>query len=246
MAELIGLLAASFLAATLVPLPSEAALYAFLKAHPGQGVLAVAIATLGNTAGGMTTYLIGRLVPGTRRISDTAIRRIRRFGAPATFFAWLPIVGDGLSLAAGWLRMSWWAVLLFMAAGRLIRYIAIAAVSIAHAAPPRAVDVDVECLPALPVFCQNIHVSCAGPTELRTFPFKLRVVPGRGWIEAAPEAADFQRQYADARIEWGEADASVILRPRDRQGYIKLAADGSFSFRHYPQDTGVMAYGRCE
>ena len=47
MAEHLGLLAASFLAATLVPLPSEAALYAFLKAHPGQGVLAVAVATLG-------------------------------------------------------------------------------------------------------------------------------------------------------------------------------------------------------
>ena len=130
MAELLGLLAASFLAATLVPLPSEAALYAFLKAHPGQGVLAVAVATLGNTAGGMTTYLIGRLFPGTRKLSETALRRIRRYGAPATFFAWLPVVGDGLSLAAGWLRISWWAVLIFMALGRLLRYVAIAAVSI--------------------------------------------------------------------------------------------------------------------
>jgi membrane protein YqaA with SNARE-associated domain len=130
MAELLGLLAASFLAATLVPLPSEAALFAYLKAHPGEGILAVSIATLGNTAGGMTTYLIGRLFPATRKLSDTAIRRIRRFGAPATFFAWLPVVGDGLGLAAGWLRMSWWSVLLFMAAGRLLRYIAIAAISI--------------------------------------------------------------------------------------------------------------------
>ena len=130
MAELLGLLAASFLAATIVPLPSEAALYAYLKAHPGQGVLAVLVATLGNTAGGMTTYLIGRLFPGTRKLSDTALRRIRRFGAPATFFAWLPVVGDALSFAAGWLRLSWWAVLLFMAAGRLLRYIAVAAVSI--------------------------------------------------------------------------------------------------------------------
>jgi membrane protein YqaA with SNARE-associated domain len=130
MAELLGLLAASFLAATLVPLPSEAALYAFLKAHPGEGALAVAVATLGNTAGGMTTYLIGRLFPGTRKLGDTALRRIRRYGAPATFFAWLPVVGDGLSLAAGWLRISWWAVLIFMALGRLIRYIAVAAVSI--------------------------------------------------------------------------------------------------------------------
>jgi len=123
--------------------------------------------------------------------------------------------------------------------------IAIAAISTgADAAAPRAVAV--ECEPALPVFCQNIHVSCAGPTELRTFPFKLRVASGRGWIEAGPEAADFQRQYADARIEWGHADAYVLLFPQGRPGYIKLLADGTFSFRHYPGDTGVMSYGRCQ
>jgi membrane protein YqaA with SNARE-associated domain len=245
MAELLGLLAASFLAATLVPLPSEAALYAFLKAHPGQGALAVTVATLGNTAGGMTTYLIGRLFPGTRKLSDTALRRIRRYGAPATFFAWLPIVGDGLSLAAGWLRISWWAVLIFMALGRLLRYIAIAAISIAHAAPARTVDV--QCVPALSVFCHNIHVSCAGPTDLRTFQFKLRVASDRGWIEAGRDGADFQQQYANAHIAWDNADGSVILTPRGRPGYIKLLADGRFSFRHYPDDTGgVMSYGRCE
>ena len=244
MVELLGLLAASFLAATLVPLPSEAALYAFLKAHPGQGVLAVAIATLGNTAGGMTTYLIGRLFPATRKISDTALRRIRRYGAPATFFAWLPVVGDGLSLAAGWLRISWWAVLIFMALGRLLRYIAIAAVSIAHAAPAAAVEVD--CVPTFSVFCHNIHVSCAGPTELRTFPFKLRVVSGRAWIEADPAAADFQRLYSDARLEWDNAEGYVILRPQQGPGYIKLLADGRFSFRHYRESTGIMAHGRCQ
>jgi hypothetical protein len=123
--------------------------------------------------------------------------------------------------------------------------IAIAALSTStDAAAPRAVAV--ECEPALPVFCQNIHVGCAGPTDLRTFSFKLRVAAGRAWIEAGPEAADFQRQYSDAHVEWGDADAYVLLLPRGRSGYIKLMADGSFSFRHYPDDTGVMSYGRCQ
>ena len=130
MAELAGLLAASFIAATLVPLPSEAALFAYLKLHPGDGALAVAVATLGNTAGGMTTYVFGRFFPLKKNIDEKTLQRIRRFGAPAAFFAWLPIVGDGLSLASGWLRIPWLAVLLFMAAGRLLRYIAVAAVSI--------------------------------------------------------------------------------------------------------------------
>jgi membrane protein YqaA with SNARE-associated domain len=93
--------------------------------HPDDAVLAVTTATLGNSAGGMTTYLIGRLLPQKTKLNERALRQIRRWGAAATFFAWLPIVGDGLSAAAGWLRIRWWAALAFMAAGRLARYIAV-------------------------------------------------------------------------------------------------------------------------
>lgn len=124
----LGLFAASFLAATLVPLPSEAALYAYLTAHPDRVALGVAIATLGNTAGGMTSYLIGRFIP-QKNLNVRALHWLRRYGAPATFFAWLPIVGDALCVAAGWLRVNWAAALLFMAAGRLARYLVVAAFS---------------------------------------------------------------------------------------------------------------------
>jgi membrane protein YqaA with SNARE-associated domain len=125
-ASLLSLFAASFAAATLFPLPSEAALFAYLRAYPEHTVLAVAIATLGNTAGGMTTYLLGRIVPN-RRIDSKAVRILHRWGAPITFFAWLPLVGDALSAAAGWLRVNGLAALAFMAAGRLSRYIVVAA-----------------------------------------------------------------------------------------------------------------------
>jgi membrane protein YqaA with SNARE-associated domain len=126
MAELLGLFVASFAAATLIPFSSEAVLFAYLKLHPANAALAVGVATLGNTAGGMTTYFIGRLFPHRRKISEKAVARMRRFGAPATFFAWLPILGDALVLAAGWLRVSAGAVLGFMLAGRLARYVAVA------------------------------------------------------------------------------------------------------------------------
>jgi membrane protein YqaA with SNARE-associated domain len=131
MAELLGLFAASFVAATLFPLPSEAALYAYLQLHPERAALAVAVATLGNTAGGMTTYLIGRLIPQQThsRLDPAAIRSIRRYGAPMTALGWLPLIGDALCVAAGWLRVNWAAALAFMAAGRLARYIVVAALS---------------------------------------------------------------------------------------------------------------------
>lgn len=126
MAELAALLAASFLASTLVPLPSEAALFAYLQLHPENLWLAVATATLGNTAGGMTSYAIGRLVP---RKNMKYLETVKRHGPPALLLAWLPLAGDALCVAAGWLRLNWLAALGFMAAGRLARYIAVALVS---------------------------------------------------------------------------------------------------------------------
>jgi membrane protein YqaA with SNARE-associated domain len=128
MGELAVLFAASFAAATLFPLPSEAALFAYLQAHPESKALAVSVATLGNTAGGMTSYLVGRLLPH-RKVEPRAIQHVRRYGAPVTLLAWLPVVGDALCVAAGWLRIHWAAALGFMAAGRLARYLVVAFLS---------------------------------------------------------------------------------------------------------------------
>jgi membrane protein YqaA with SNARE-associated domain len=124
---LIGLTLAAFLAATLVPFSSEAVLFAYLRLHPDEAALAITLATLGNTAGGMTTYLIGRLFPERTSLREKTLDRLRRYGPAATLFAWLPVVGDGLCLAAGWLRVNWIACLAFMATGRLARYVVVAA-----------------------------------------------------------------------------------------------------------------------
>jgi membrane protein YqaA with SNARE-associated domain len=128
MAELATLFALSFAAATLVPLPSEASLFAYVHVYPDRAAVAVAVATVGNTAGGMTSYGIGRLIP-PRNVNARAIEWLRRYGAAATALAWLPVLGDALCVAAGWLRLHWAAVLAFMAAGRLARYIVVASLA---------------------------------------------------------------------------------------------------------------------
>jgi len=125
MADLATLFGMTFLAATLLPFPSEAALFAYLYLHPDRAVLAVATATVGNTAGGMTTYLVGRLLPQTQ-LHPRALALLRRWGAPATLLGFLPIIGEAICVAAGWLRIHWLAALGFMAAGRLARYVAVA------------------------------------------------------------------------------------------------------------------------
>lgn len=126
MVELAALFGASFVAATLFPLPSEAALFAYLKLHPEHAALAVAVATVGNTAGGMTSYALGRLIPPK---DMKGIALVKRWGAPIVALGWLPLVGDALCVAAGWLRIHWAAALGFMAAGRLARYIVVASVA---------------------------------------------------------------------------------------------------------------------
>ena len=125
---LAGLFAASFIAATIFPLSSEVVLFGFLKLYPDQYAAALALATLGNTFGGLTSYAIGRLLPVRiqEKLDPRAIEKLRRYGSPLAFFAWLPVVGDALCIGAGWLRLNWISVTAFMAAGRLLRYCVVA------------------------------------------------------------------------------------------------------------------------
>src|SRR5919106_3866810 len=103
-ASLWTLFASSFLAATLLPGGSEAVLFAVLKLHPHLAWTAVLVATAGNTLGGLSSYVIGRVLPRAKPIKGLAA--IERYGAPALLLSWLPLIGDALCVAAGWLRVN--------------------------------------------------------------------------------------------------------------------------------------------
>ena len=123
---LAALFAAAFASATLLPANSEVVLVAVVRAFPDRFVAAIVVATLGNTLGGMTTYAIGRLLPQRMRTSPRALEWVRRRGAVALLLSWVPIIGDLLCAAAGWLRIPAWAALLAMAVGKLARYVVVA------------------------------------------------------------------------------------------------------------------------
>jgi membrane protein YqaA with SNARE-associated domain len=120
-----ALFASAFISATILPGNSELVLVKVLMDHPDEVVAALAVATVGNTLGSMTTYAFGRLAP-EGKAAFRGIAWIRRYGAPALFFAWLPIAGDALCAGAGWLRIHWAAALAFIAAGKFARYALIA------------------------------------------------------------------------------------------------------------------------
>ena len=121
---------AAFLAATVLPFSSEAALSAALAAGLPWG-LALAAATLGNAAGSMTTWYLGRLgrldwLKKYSRVTEDQIeraqKRIGRFGAAGAFLCFLPVVGDVFAIALGFMRYPAGKFLLFMTAGKICRY----------------------------------------------------------------------------------------------------------------------------
>lgn len=91
--------------------------------------LLLGVASLGNTLGGLSTWLLGYLLarrfPIEQRLSpdrQRAVNRLRAWGSPALLLSWLPVVGDPLCFAAGYLRMPFLASLFFLALGKTARY----------------------------------------------------------------------------------------------------------------------------
>ena len=123
-ASLWALFTSSFLAATLLPGGSEAALFAVLTLHPSQYWLALGVSTLGNTLGGLSSYLVGRVIP--QKQSLRGLPMLQKYGSPALLLSWVPVIGDPLCVAAGWLRFNLLAATLFIALGKFIRYWVIA------------------------------------------------------------------------------------------------------------------------
>ena len=125
-----ALFASSFLAATLLPGGSEAVLFAVLKLHPGQYWTALVVATVGDTLGGMSSYLIGRVIPQGRPLK--ALAAVQKYGSPALLLSWVPVIGDPLCVAAGWLRLHAGLCLLFIGIGKFARYWVIAVLATAQ------------------------------------------------------------------------------------------------------------------
>ena len=119
-ASLTSLFLSSFLAATLLPGGSEAVLFAVLKTYPESMWFALALSTAGNTMGGMVTFAMGWLLPMTKQLKH--VDKTKKYGTPLLLLAWMPLIGDALCLAAGWLRLNPLQAVLFMATGKFARY----------------------------------------------------------------------------------------------------------------------------
>ncbi|KAF0812571.1 Inner membrane protein YqaA [Andreprevotia sp. IGB-42] len=117
--------ASAFLSATLLPGNSEVALAAYLIKWPQQLWPALLVATAGNSLGGLVTVWLGRRIPPAETPRKVAL--LQRWGPVILLATWLPVVGDALCIAAGWLRWPWRRIWLWLVLGKFSRYAVIAA-----------------------------------------------------------------------------------------------------------------------
>jgi membrane protein YqaA with SNARE-associated domain len=128
-----GLFGSAFLSATVLPGSSEVVLTALITAYPSQAWPGFFVALAGNLAGCLLTFGMGHAGrEGYARFQrvhvDTEgpqVQRLRRWGAPALVLAFLPLVGDALVLAAGWLKLPLWQSMAWIAVGKGARYLVV-------------------------------------------------------------------------------------------------------------------------
>ncbi|KJH65665.1 YqaA family protein [Chromobacterium violaceum] len=142
----------SLVSATLLPLGSEPAVFAYIKLRPDLFWQVIAVATLGNTLGGIIDWWMGygakvallryRLRrshrahahphaestgrpsrSGKPTLNPRYFRWMRQRGAPMLLLSWLPGIGDPLCTLAGWLRIPFWPSVCYMAIGKCLRYV---------------------------------------------------------------------------------------------------------------------------
>ncbi|RCS58728.1 DedA family protein [Parvibium lacunae] len=121
----------AFLAATVLPLASEAWLVVAALLYPEWRWLLVAVATLGNSLGSATTYWLGRRLhdhfvahrPRPSQLGPTALRLVARWGPPSLLLSWVPVLGDALVAVAGWLRLRFYSCMGWIALGKGARYV---------------------------------------------------------------------------------------------------------------------------
>ncbi len=135
--DMLLLFAASLLAATIFPAQSETLLASMHLTGEYNTVVLVLVATAGNVLGSCVNWLIGRYLlhfqgrrwlPVKEAALMRATDRYQRFGVWTLLFAWVPIIGDPLTLIAGFLRTHILLFITLVTIGKAARYTAIVSV----------------------------------------------------------------------------------------------------------------------
>lgn len=126
----IGMFISAFLAGSIFPLSSEVVMLALMAAGLDPWQLVV-YGTIGNTLGSMFNYWIGTLgrmdwIEKYLHVKKKDLDRAQRFmagrGALMGFFAFLPAIGEGITIVLGLMRANVVLTVVSVTIGKLARY----------------------------------------------------------------------------------------------------------------------------
>jgi membrane protein YqaA with SNARE-associated domain len=122
----------AFTASTILPGGSELVLVGVDLGSGNSLLLILLVATAGNALGGMTSWLLGRGIAIYYPADDIrkskfqqALKHLQRWGDRVLLFSWLPVIGDPLCVAAGWMKLHWLRCLFYITLGKCARYLVI-------------------------------------------------------------------------------------------------------------------------
>jgi membrane protein YqaA with SNARE-associated domain len=128
----LSLFAISFLAATILPFSSELTLAGLIATSDYDNLLLLIVASFGNVLGSIVNWALGSYSRNltTKKwfpFKETQIERsskwFRKFGKWSLLFAWVPVLGDPLTLVAGILRVKFIDFIILVAIGKVSRYL---------------------------------------------------------------------------------------------------------------------------
>jgi len=132
-----GLFSTALLAASILPLMSEALLTGLLIAGKQPVGVLLLVASVGNITGSTINWWLGRSVEQFRDrkwfpVKKESLLRAENwyshYGRWSLLLSWVPVIGDPLTLTAGVLREPLWSFLLLVSVAKTFRYIVLAAV----------------------------------------------------------------------------------------------------------------------
>ena len=132
LAAYLGLFGAALMAATILPMQSEAVLSGLILAGRQPVSALLVVASLGNVLGSVINWVLGRSIerfrerrwfPASPKALERAQGWYRRWGRWSLLLSWAPVVGDPLTVVAGVMREPFWVFLALVTVAKVARYL---------------------------------------------------------------------------------------------------------------------------
>ena len=130
----LSLFVISFLAATILPFSSELTLLGLIATSNYDNLLLLIVASFGNILGSVINWALGfysrnlttkKWFPFKDKQIKKSSQWFSKYGKWSLLFAWVPIIGDPLTLVAGLLRVRFLEFLILVMIGKISRYLVI-------------------------------------------------------------------------------------------------------------------------